>query len=623
MPQRITEKYLNELIDQLEIKETELEAESPLSSQSNDNQGNNGMIIVQNNQLYITSPLPGGEPAVLSAIPPVVLKVNNQLVTEPVQVEASDRISWSIQEEPQYQITVSEDNLKAFFTLNRVGQYAWNLVNSPATPRLALQAEMDRSILLSTLSIEQIIVDFEKKSITQNLNIPAIYAEMNHPTHQPICVAEGKPPVDGVDAKLDLFFSEHVENAFNEIEGSVDYRNHLRIPSAKRGDVIARKHLPREGVPGYDVYGSILPAAPPRDIKVVAKEHTLLLPSQEITALKEGRPRMTGNSVKYFDISTAYIVPGNVNIKTGNVVFSGDVIVHQDVEDNMIIESLGNVYVYGNVYNSTITATGSILVRGNVINSQLYSGYFGVMYNRLYNLSKQLIEECNMLSEASKLLTEKVESRHQTVKFGQVILLLLESKYKKIPVLIRDLQSVFANIKYTYHQDTEQLKRMLDVFLRPTQFIDFFSYAVLASFLKLLEDLYSGVARMQEVKVRVDIPQCHNSTIKSNGDIYIHKDGILQSDLLSSGDIAFLMKDAVCRGSELEAAGTLTAQTVGGESSANSSLKAGSKIKVRKMYAGRVTVGRHSKEIIEPVENMIFTPQNLQRLNQAARDKFI
>lgn len=67
----------------------------------------------------------------------------------------------------------------------------------------------------------------------------------------------------------------------------------------------------------------------------------------------------------------------------------------------MIIESLGNVYVEGSVYNSTITATGSIVVKGNVVNSNLYSGYFGVMYNRIFNCSKLLIEEAMLLKKRS------------------------------------------------------------------------------------------------------------------------------------------------------------------------------------------------------------------------------
>ncbi|MNC42180.1 hypothetical protein D3C75_909880 [compost metagenome] len=209
-------------------------------------------------------------------------------------------------------------------------------------------------------------------------------------------------------------------------------------------------------------------------------------------------------------------------------------------------------------------------------------------------------------------MAQEVQSRQRTAKFGQVILLLMESKYKKIPVLIRDLQSEIANIKHTYHQDTEQMKRMLDIFLRPAQFIDFFNDAVLVSFLKMLKDLSTGVAEMEETNVRVDIPQCQNSIIKSSGSICIHKEGTLQSDLLSSEDITFLMPDAHCRESQLEAAGTVTAQTVGSEAGAGSTLTAGRNIIVGKMYAGTVTVGSYSEEIIEPVKDMIFPPQNLQ-----------
>ncbi|WP_157794064.1 DUF342 domain-containing protein [Paenibacillus donghaensis] len=616
MPQPVSEEYLNELIDQLKIDDdaSSPDAASPMPDGPSTDDSANGMIVIQNNQIFITSPLSGGKPAVITAIAPVTLKIDQQPVLEPAAVTSVSRLSWAIEEPPQYSISVSEDKLQAFFTLHHKDRFAWRLVDCPAGSHVSVQAEQDSGSLISTLTLEQVIADFEKTSISHTLNIPALYAELSSPTHQPVCIAMGKAPVPGADARLELFFAETVENAFCEIEGSVDYRNHLRIPSAQRGDVIARKHPPEAGLPGYDVFGGILPAAPPTDIKVVAKDHTLLLPSNEITALREGRPRITGNHVKYFDISTAYVIPGNVNIKTGNIVFSGDIIVHNDVEDNMILESLGNIYIYGNVYNSTITATGSILVRGNVVNSQLYSGYFGVLYNRLYTISKLLLEDSRLLREAARVLTETLESQRRTVKYGQVILLLLESKFNMIPGLIHDLLNVLSNIRNTYHQDTDQLKQLLEVFLRPTQHIDFFQDSVLSAFLKLLKDLYSGVARMQEVKVQIDIPQCNNSTLKSNGDIYIHKEGILQSSLFSSGDISFAGEDAVCRGSSLEAAGTITAQTVGGKSSAPSALKAGEQISVRRMYEGRVTVGRYSEEIIVPVENTVFTVQSMRRV---------
>lgn len=416
------------------------------------------------------------------------------------------------------------------------------------------------------------------------------------------------------NACLELFFSETIENEFSEIEGQVDYRSHLRIPSVIRGEVIARKIPVVEGIPGYDVYGEILYPPEPADLTVTARNNTVLLINNEVRALREGRPRVTGDKVKCFDICTSYLVPGNVSIHTGNIVFSGDVVIRGNVEDNMIIESLGNVYVSGSVYNSTITATGSILVKGNVVNSKLYSGYFGVMYNRIYNFSKQLIEECKVLQNATQMLVQAVQSHKKSVKYGQAVLLLLESKFQKIPQLIKELLLVLDTVKASFHQDLEQPLHFLNLFLKPVQLVDFLTETSLSGVIGILEELHVGVARMQESKVEVNIGKCQNSTLKSNGDINIHRDGIVQSELFSSGNITFHKTFSVCRGSKLEAGGNILAYFVGGESGAQSYLKAKQSVTVRKMYMGKVTIDRYTADIMEPVENIVFDTETVRMI---------
>lgn len=53
----------------------------------------------------------------ISALLPVLLHVNGQVLTEPSAVTSQDIIEWEIVEPPLYTITVSEDRLLAFFTL--------------------------------------------------------------------------------------------------------------------------------------------------------------------------------------------------------------------------------------------------------------------------------------------------------------------------------------------------------------------------------------------------------------------------------------------------------------------------------------------------------------------------
>ncbi|WP_410514255.1 FapA family protein [Paenibacillus sp. BR2-3] len=617
MPERMSEKELNQLINMLEWEPSnnDMQLSDVFLTDEQPADDDKGRLLVRADKIFVQDPLPGGSPAVISAVLPVEIHVNGEKISIPTAVTSEDIIEWEISEPPLYSITVSEDKLWAFFTLYSTKQYAWNLNDHTSASYLEIDATINTEVIVGQLSLNHVISDFENKSITQNLNISGIHAELQNPSYQPIPVANGRAAVPGENARLELFFSEKItDGEFSEVGGQVDYRSHLRIPSVLRGEVIARKIPLVEGMPGYDVHGEILYPQQPSDIIVIAKDHTVLLVNNEIRALREGRPRMTGDKIKYFDICTSYIVPGNVNIKTGNILFSGDIIVQGDVEDNMIIESLGNVYVAGSVYNSTITATGSILVKGNVANSKLYSGYFGVMYNRIYNASQLLLEEVKGLQKAIKILTQAVESRKQSVKYGQAILLLLESKFKKIPQVIRELLTVLTHVKSTYHHDLEQVMHFLNVFLNPPQLVDFMNEASLGGFLNSLVQLHTGVARMQETKVEVNMGQCQNTIIKSNGDIIIHRDGIVQSDLFSSGNISFLKSTSVCRGSKLEAGGMISAYLVGGESGAQSFLKAKRSVTVRKMYLGKVTIDRYTADITEPVENMVFNSETVRMI---------
>lgn len=615
MPDRMSEQELNKLINMLELEpDSETDVAASFMAGDNSKDEYNGRLLVRADKIFVQDPLPGGTPAVISAVLPVHIQVNGLVISMPTEVTSQDTIEWEILEPPLYAITVSEDKLQAFFTLYSTKRYSWKLNDHPPVSWLEVDAGMNAGAVIGNLKLNQIISDFEKRKIVQNLNISGIHGELQNPTYQPIAVAKGRAAVPGDSAHVELFFSETIENEFSEVEGQVDYRSHLRIPSVVRGEVIARRIPVVEGIPGYDVYGGILYPPAPTDILIIASNNTVLLMNNEIRALREGRPRVTGDKIKNFDICTSYIVPGNVNIKSGNILFSGDVIVHGDVEDNMIIESLGNVYVAGSVYTSTITATGSILVKGNVANSKLYSGYFGVMYNRIYNSSQLLIEEVTQLQKAVRMLTQAVESRKQSVNYGQAVLLLMESKFQKIPQIIKDLLTVLTNIQAMYHQDLHQTLHFLNIFLKPAQLIDFLNDASLSGFISMLEELHGGVARMQENKVEVNIGKCQNSTLKSNGDILIHRDGIVQSDLFSSGNISFVKSYSVCRGSKLEAGGTITAYLVGGESGAQSYLKAKRSISVRKMYLGRITIDRYSTDITEPVENKVFDIETVRMI---------
>lgn len=62
----------------------------------------------------------------------------------------------------------------------------------------------------------------------------------------------------------------------------------------------------------------------------------------------------------------------------------------------------------------------------------------------------------------------------------------------------------------------------------------------------------------------------------------------------------------------LHTGGSISAHFVGGESGAQSYLKAKHSVTVRKMYLGKVTVDRFTTDIEEPVENMTFDSETVR-----------
>lgn len=610
MKKQITENDLALLIKKLNLDELDdsnlVTVEATKRDTADMMTGTDGWVRIRNQCIMVQDPVEGGNAPVISSISPVKLILNGSFVETEANVSSSDHIHWEIEENPLFEVTISEDRLHVYFHLRSKVRHAWRLLDTEPTNTIIVSAQPDHDIVLETVHLSHVIAELEQKTISAQLDIASIQRELESPTYRPVVIAKGKAAVPGKDAQLELYFSEQVESRFFEVGGSIDFRNHLQIPSAMRGEIIARKIPLIEGIPGIDVYGNIIIPEPPKDILIAVKPSVELTPDGAILALKEGRPRMTGGKVKTFDISTAYTVARDVDMETGNIVFSGDVIVYGNVTDGMIIESLGNVYVFGGVFNATITATGSIHTRENVIGSSLYSGYFGVMFNRLYQCAIHLSDQMEKLLKASRMLEQALEAKKQTVRFGQIVVLLIENKLRGIPTAIKDLLIVIGNIQHLKKEEYQKLKEMSELFLQPAQLLEMASYSLMQSYLALLQETHKEVARMQEEIVEIRINQCHNSMLKSNGDIVIHREGVLLSDLYSAGNIRFDHEYSVCRGSRLEAGGSITAQIIGGQTGADTVIKAAKQIKVRKMYSGRVCIGKYCTDVFDVVENKTF-----------------
>jgi len=608
MHERITESELLKIVRQLDIDLKTVVTEGTVVSYNVDKV--NGTVGIENNKVIVTNPENGGLPASIDVVLPLILKRNGVKIDKETNVTASDKFEWMVGELPLFTIEISADKMEAFFLLRSKHRYSWRLKSHPPRAQLAIKTEEEKGALLETLQLTDVMSSMRKRLITKNIKPSAIFNELQNSTYKRITIATGVPPMPSVDAILELYFKEQVEKQFIEVGGVINFRDHRHIPSVKKGDIIAKKIPPSDGHVGYDVHGQLVKPIPPKDIIVFPKEDVELLPSGEFIAQRDGRPRLTGKDIKSLGISTTYVVTGDVNLASGNIVFAGDIIIYGSVQDGMIVEALGNIYVQGSVYRADMAATGSIHIRGNVIGSNLYSGYYGVIFNRFFLNTKKLFEQLQLWLEAAKLLLSIIEAKGKNIPIGQALIMLLESKFHNIPLIAQEILNSLSNIREMKKVEMDLFKQKIEIFLNPLQISQLDSFGSIQSILNFLQEVFNMIENSQESNVFIDIPQCHMSNLKSNGNILIRKEGCLQSELFSKENIIFYDHSAVCRGSRLEAGLMISAMSVGGETGGDIVLKAGKRMTIKKIYNGRVYINRYFKDIEEPLEEIIIYSDN-------------
>jgi len=561
-------------------------------------------VWVENNRIRSSFELPEGSLPLVEGEPPVVIVVNGRPVEEPTTIGPEDVVEWTVAEQPLFHITVSEDQICAYLTVHKRERHGWRLTPTKPGRRLVVKAEPDPSIVTESIDIHHVVKALHELGVVISARTDAIYEALHLKNGTPILIAEGLRPVPSENAKLELYFSEQVERSLREVNGQVDFRNVLHIPSASKGDVVARKLPPKPGIPGYNIFGETIHPAPPKDIFIVGKGNVKITEEGEVIALRDGRPRITGDRIKFFDIAPSYVVPGDVDLSTGNIVFAGDVIVYGDVTDGMIVESLGNVYVGGNVHKATITATGSIVLRGNTAtNSNLYSGYFGVAFNRLYIALKAMLDQLQHFASALQQLLTVLERRGMEVPLHQAAMTLIETKFRELPGAAKELEQSIYSVIQLNSAELEEVAALIHVFTKPMHLIELKQRGQLDTMLHRIQEAFGMIERHQENDAFIDLHQANGSTLMATGNVIVRKEGVVQTDIQTKGNIMFSDPQAACRGGVLTADGSIHLGTAGAESGSQTTIRAGKRISAALVRNCLIQVDRFKKTVLAERHN--------------------
>ncbi|GIP21452.1 FapA family protein [Paenibacillus sp. J22TS3] len=231
----------------------------------------------------------------------------------------------------------------------------------------------------------------------------------------PLRVAIGQPPVSGEDGFIRYALSiDQEQHRPNENEdGSVDYKDVIRLNNLQKGQLIAELVPPVPGKPGRAVTGEEIPCKPGKEARFKVGKNVVLNPEQ--TAMYAAIDGLVTKTDKgKINVFPIYEVNGDVDYTTGNISFIGTVIVRGNVLTGFRVSAAGDIRVIGGVEGAELEAGGSIEITGGII------GYNKGLVKAGHNVKSSFIQDGNVHAAEDVIVSQSI--MHSNIRAGRDVL---------------------------------------------------------------------------------------------------------------------------------------------------------------------------------------------------------
>lgn len=426
----------------------------------------------------------------------------------------------------------------------------------------------DKLTALISIPVEGVVVNEE--SICQELSRAGVVFGLKRevienfassPSIKPVVVAEGVPPAPGTDERIELFFPTRPLQLLPDDKDVVDYRETSSVVSVEEGTLLAERHPGAQGAEGIGVTGEILPPPKIRTVKLQAGKGTVLSEDgNKIFSTVNGRPTIKeAGPNRIISCEPVYTHNGDVNIKTGNLRFKGDIRITGNVHEEMTVQALGNVEIMGLVTRATIISGAELVVNGNVIGSNLRSGILFPGAKKLSFMLRDVYSDLVNLTQALDQLKKQKNLDFSSIDFGRLVLGLMDSRFKNLRPMIKNILSFAgtesSSLPAEVSAATESLKCLSGLSI-PTA--DNYT-GMMKSVGGALELLVQGSDKNKSV---ISIQAALTSVIQSAGNVNVIGQGCLNTTVNAGGNV--LVKGSF-KGGEIFCEGNASIRELGSD----------------------------------------------------------
>lgn len=287
---------------------------------------------------------------------------------------------------------------------------------------------------------------------------------LNNNYGEKLCIAKGTLPINGEDGYIKYYFDIEKDIKPKILEnGNVDYKELDAINNVGKGDLLAEIIPPGKGKHGCKVTGEPIfckRGKKPffrygKNIKLVKNETALISDKNGLVELRNGKIVV----LEIFEVS-------NLDSNSGNIYFTGTVIVKKNALNGFQIKADGDVEINGIVEGAYIENSGDVIVKQGI------RGYNKLAVKTSGNITTKFVEGAimeagrNIIAEA--IMHSYVESRGSITVIGKKGLIVggvcrarNEIKAKTIGSTMATSTILEVGIDHKMKEDNDNLKDLI------------------------------------------------------------------------------------------------------------------------------------------------------------------
>jgi uncharacterized protein len=236
-------------------------------------------------------------------------------------------------------LTISKDFLQAFLSIEEKEKDFSNITEQA---------------ILNVLESSGVVYGIKRETIQKILENPKLLYEET-------LIAKGEIPTNGQDGILKMELSEEAKSNNEDF----NYRNVIKIPSVRSGQKIASIIPPTRGVNGKSILNKELVSTPGKPFRLRLGKN-IVEKDNQLYATIDGQLSLVDNRINVFPV---FEVPGDLDLKTGNITFIGNVVIRGNVPTGYSVTAGGDIKIFGMVEGADLNAGGSIFVSGGIAGS--------------------------------------------------------------------------------------------------------------------------------------------------------------------------------------------------------------------------------------------------------------